>query len=162
MSPQLSCGATCQMMTWYSINNVSLTMIKYDDNKGTKEIDLGTCTLDLVAVDIWPNTGSNLFMTALYCHTETSWRPQVSILSVRIHNCYLFAVWYIKRVCFSARKITIVDICKVNNAKVFFYFSFRFLQNSFNIIRRPREPHMTCYFPNDLSYMFDLNHYNTA
>ena len=27
-------------------------MIKYDDNKGTKEIDLGTCTLGLVAVDI--------------------------------------------------------------------------------------------------------------
>ena len=37
--PQLSCGDTCQIWTWYS-TNVCLTMLKISENNGTEEIGL--------------------------------------------------------------------------------------------------------------------------
>ena len=44
MSPQLSCGDTCQIWTWYSIANDSFDISKNSENNGTEEIGLVTPT----------------------------------------------------------------------------------------------------------------------
>ena len=47
VSPQLSCGDTCQIWTWYRIGNCCFITLKNFENNGTAEIGLVTPTPDL-------------------------------------------------------------------------------------------------------------------